>query len=77
MNLRPPEILLMLLFGAKRLPDTARAFGESLKIFKKSVRDEDRDQQTAAQPRQPQRQITTGSDTVEPSRVDERQRVER
>jgi sec-independent protein translocase protein TatA len=49
-NLRPTEILLivlvvLLLFGAKRLPDLARSVGRSLKIFKtevKDLRDDDR-----------------------------------
>lgn len=38
-NLRGPELLLIvllvvLLFGAKRLPDAARSIGRSLRIFK-------------------------------------------
>ncbi len=49
-NLRPIEIVaillvVLLLFGAKRLPDLARSVGRSLKIFKtevKDLRDEDR-----------------------------------
>jgi sec-independent protein translocase protein TatA len=72
MNLRPQEILLillvlMLLFGAKRLPDTARAIGQSLKIFKKSVRDED---ETSTQSPD-QRHIASRSETVEPSHIAE------
>ena len=38
--------LLLLLFGAKRLPDAARGLGRSLRIFKaetKSLRDDDPD----------------------------------
>ena len=38
--------LLLLLFGAKRLPDAARGLGRSLRIFKaetKSLRDDDAD----------------------------------
>lgn len=43
-NLRAPEILLillvvLLLFGAKRLPDLAKSVGKSLKILKTEVRD--------------------------------------
>lgn len=43
-NLRPGEILLivlvvLLLFGAKRLPDLAKSVGKSLKILKTEVKD--------------------------------------
>ena len=43
-NLKPMEILLivlvvLLLFGARRLPDLARSVGKSLKIFKSEVKD--------------------------------------
>jgi sec-independent protein translocase protein TatA len=37
-------LVLVLLFGAKKLPDTARALGQSLRLFKKettSLREED------------------------------------
>ena len=45
----PPEIILillviLLLFGAKKLPETARGLGRSLRIFKaetKSMKDDD------------------------------------
>jgi len=42
-NLRPIEIILilavvLLLFGAKRLPDAARGLGRSLRIFKSEVK---------------------------------------
>ena len=45
----PPEILIiavlvMVLFGARRLPDSARALGRSMRIFKaetKGMRDDD------------------------------------
>jgi sec-independent protein translocase protein TatA len=78
MNLRPPEILLILLvlillFGAKRLPDTAKSLGQSLKIFKKSVRDPDEPAKPAAE--EP-RQITAGAEPIEPSLVDEARRTE-
>lgn len=45
MNLREPSHILILLlvvvvlFGAKRLPDSARALGRSLRIFKAEVKD--------------------------------------
>lgn len=43
-NLRPMEIILivgilLLLFGAKKLPQLAKGVGESLKIFKKEIGD--------------------------------------
>lgn len=46
MGLGTPEIILialvvLLLFGAKRMPDMARSMGESLHIFKKSVKEND------------------------------------
>ena len=32
-------IVLVLIFGAKRLPDSARALGKSMKIFKNEVKE--------------------------------------
>jgi sec-independent protein translocase protein TatA len=32
-------VVILLLFGAKRLPDLARSVGQSLKIFKSEVKD--------------------------------------
>ena len=54
-NLRPIEILLivlviLLLFGARRLPDLARSVGRSLKIFKTEVKDLRDDDRPAAGP---------------------------
>ncbi len=54
-NLRPIEILLivlvvLLLFGARRLPELAKSVGKSLKIFKtevKDLRDDDRPASTS------------------------------
>jgi len=45
-NLKPTEILLiilvvLLLFGAKRLPDLAKSVGKSLRILKAEVKDLD------------------------------------
>ncbi|GAA3093602.1 MULTISPECIES: Sec-independent protein translocase subunit TatA [Nonomuraea] len=63
-NLGVPELLiillaLVLLFGAKKLPDMARGIGRSLRIFKSEtakLRDDDDDVQHTAQPVQPQAQ---------------------
>ena len=45
--------LLLLLFGAKRLPDAARGLGRSLRIFKaetKGLRDDDDDREPRSDP---------------------------
>lgn len=48
-GLREPSHLLLLilvvilLFGAKRLPDSARALGRSLRIFKSEVKELNKD----------------------------------
>jgi len=52
-NLKPTEILLivlvvLLLFGAKRLPDLAKSVGKSLKILKSEVKDLGDDHDTHA-----------------------------
>jgi len=60
-NLGAPEILLILvvlvlLFGAKRLPDTARSLGKSMRIFKsetRAMRDDDEATHPTATPEPP------------------------
>jgi len=53
-NLGPTELIiigvvLVLLFGATRLPQTAKGLGQALKIFKKEIRDDDdRPKETAS-----------------------------
>ncbi|WP_062437464.1 Sec-independent protein translocase subunit TatA [Herbidospora daliensis] len=45
-------LIIILLFGAKKLPDTARALGQSLRLFKKEtqkLREEDDDKSTVVQ----------------------------
>ncbi len=51
-NINGPEILLiflivLLLFGAKRLPDLFKSFGKSIKEFKKATSDIEEDIRTA------------------------------
>ncbi|MBQ1041397.1 MULTISPECIES: Sec-independent protein translocase subunit TatA [unclassified Micromonospora] len=62
-------VVLILLFGAKRLPDAARSLGRSLRIIKaetKSLQDDDRDlaekadAQAGYQPLPPQQQHVQG-----------------
>lgn len=52
-NLQAPEIILILvvlvlLFGAKKLPDAARSLGRSMRIFKSEVKEMRKDDDTAA-----------------------------
>ena len=54
-------LVVMLLFGAKRMPDMAKSLGESLHIFKKSISSDEANKDKAA-PQQP-RQV---SGSVEP-----------
>jgi TatA/E family protein of Tat protein translocase len=50
MFLREPSHILILLlvvlvlFGAKRLPDSARSLGQSLRIFKSEMKDASKDE---------------------------------
>ncbi|WP_262286107.1 Sec-independent protein translocase subunit TatA [Micromonospora sp. MA102] len=77
-------VVLILLFGAKRLPDTARSLGRSLRILKaetKSLHDDDdrdlaekADAQAGYQPLPPQQQHAQPQQPVTPP-VDPVQRV--
>ncbi|WBB50973.1 Sec-independent protein translocase subunit TatA [Verrucosispora sp. WMMA2044] len=79
-------VVLILLFGAKRLPDAARSLGRSLRIIKaetKSLADDDRDLASKADaqagyqpypPQQPGPQQQPYQGTVQPP-VDPVQRV--
>ena len=45
-------IVILLVFGSNRLPDMAKSVGQSMKVFKKEIkelRDEDDDKKPAAQ----------------------------
>ena len=83
-NLGPWEIIiilvvLVLLFGAKKLPDAARSLGRSMRIFKsevKEMRNDDEQQEQAAiqqapqaqpqQPYQPQQQYQQQAPQAQP-----------
>ena len=65
-------VVIILLFGAKRLPDAARSLGKSMRIFKSEIRelqDESKPETSAAQaaPAQP-----VQSERVEPPTADGR-----
>jgi sec-independent protein translocase protein TatA len=51
--------LLVLLFGAKRIPLIARGLGEGIRNFRKSIKDEDAD-----------RERLTSGDEDDPDRID-------
>ncbi len=36
-------LILIFLFGGKKLPEIAKSFGEGIRIFKKSVKEDDTD----------------------------------
>jgi len=85
MRLSTPEIILivlaiLLLFGAKRLPDLSRSLGRSLRIFKSETKAMvDEPSAPPAQPSQPiqPRQITTASGEVTEVPVNESERTDR
>jgi sec-independent protein translocase protein TatA len=61
--------VVIVLFGAKRLPDAARALGKSLRIFKSEVRElqnEGKSEMSAAQPAQPTEVQQVQSERVDP-----------
>ena len=56
-SLKGPELLIilliiLLLFGAKKLPDTARGLGRSMRIFKAETKGLREDDEPAGQPRE-------------------------
>jgi len=57
-NLKAPELLLILLvlvllFGAKKLPDISRSLGRSMRIFKSEVKQMKEDDEPAAPVKEP------------------------
>lgn len=58
-NIGAPEIILILvvlvlLFGAKKLPDLSRSLGRSMRIFKSEIKEmHDDDEKPRSQPTQP------------------------
>jgi sec-independent protein translocase protein TatA len=65
--------LLLLLFGAKRLPDAARGLGRSMRIFKaetKGLRDDDGPEDGPEPPaRTSPRELPSGARDDEPARA--------
>lgn len=84
-NLGAPEILLILvvlvlLFGAKRLPDTARSLGKSMRIFKsetRAMREDDDEPRPQTVPEPPRGLDAAPPRVAEPRPVSETERTER
>jgi len=60
-------VVILLLFGARRLPDLARSVGQSLKIFKKEVKELNEDDTPTTPPASgaaPGQAAGTGTSTV-------------
>ncbi|HKE50003.1 MAG TPA: Sec-independent protein translocase subunit TatA [Actinomycetes bacterium] len=84
MRLGTPELILivlaiLLLFGAKRLPDLSRSLGRSLRIFKSETKAmvDEQPPSSSSEPVQP-RQITSASGEVTEVRpVNESEHTER
>jgi sec-independent protein translocase protein TatA len=71
-SLGAPEIIivlvvLVLLFGAKRLPDAARSLGRSLRIFKSEVKEMGQDGDDQRQPSPPPAPREVEGRVVEPT----------
>lgn len=78
-NLGPTELIIiavviMLLFGAKKMPDAARSLGRSMRIFKAETKnlhgdEEDKKQKTSSEqdssPSEPQQLNTAKDDAVD------------
>ncbi|MDH2430646.1 Sec-independent protein translocase subunit TatA [Sphaerisporangium sp. TRM90804] len=72
-------LVLILLFGAKKLPDTARALGQSLRLFKKETAKDEQEEaaRAAATADQPVPPVTPPQASLPPATpsVDERLRA--
>ncbi len=58
-------VLLILLFGFKRLPDAARSLGRSMRVFKSEVDELKKDNQSAASKETVQGETTDGTDPIQ------------
>jgi sec-independent protein translocase protein TatA len=59
-------VVILLLFGANRLPGLAKSIGESLKIFKKEIKDLGDDGTTSSSPDAPAPGTGPGTTTPQP-----------
>lgn len=47
--------VILVLFGAKRLPDSARSLGRSMRIFKSEIKEMNNDDKTAEDEKTPEK----------------------
>ena len=73
-------LIVVLLFGAKKLPETARGLGRSMRIFKaetKGLREDDETPEAAPAPRQVEARRTDTPEGAIPTATPESERTER
>lgn len=81
-NIGAPEliivgIILVLLFGATRLPATAKGLGQALRLFKKEIRDDDeKKSEVTAGPQQPVQQPVQPASVGQPVQPVQQQPVQ-
>ena len=63
-------VVVVLLFGAKRLPDAARSIGKSMKIFRAETKSMSEDEETPAQDAET-RHLPASSPEPEPKKADQ------
>lgn len=81
-NIGAPEliivgIILVLLFGATRLPATAKGLGQALRLFKKEIREDDEKKpEVTAGPQQPVQQPVQPASVGQPVQAAQQQPVQ-
>ena len=65
-------VVVIVLFGSKRLPDAARSLGKSLRIFKSEVRELHNEDTSADKPHNPAAPTPVQAERVEPPAADGR-----
>jgi sec-independent protein translocase protein TatA len=68
--------IVLIIFGAGKLPRVMGDFGKGLKSFKSGLKEEEQEEETEETPPQPARQIeSTAEETVSPTPEQERDRA--
>ncbi len=63
-------VVIILLFGAKRLPDAARSLGKSMRIFKSEVKEMQNDGKSESAPTPPVPPVQPAVTSVQSERID-------